>query len=85
METFRDFLNWYGKPIIGTQYSNAVLRLIRSAIPVSILYVGKLIIDEVVLLSKGGIADHTYLWKLVAAEFALAIISDALNRATDIS
>ena len=31
---------------------NAVLRLLRSAIPVSILYIGKLIIDEVVLLSK---------------------------------
>ena len=63
---------------------NAVLRLLRSAIPVSILYVGKLIIDEVVLLSKGATADHTYLWKLVAAEFALAIISDALSRATSL-
>lgn len=61
---------------------NAFLRLIRSAIPVTILYVGKLIIDEVVLLSKGTNTDHTYLWKLVAAEFALAIISDALTRAT---
>lgn len=61
---------------------NAFLRLIRSAIPVTILYVGKLIIDEVVLLSKGTNADHTYLWKLVAAEFLLAIISDALSRAT---
>src|SRR5258708_7940396 len=61
---------------------NAVLRLLRSAIPVSILYVGKLIIDEVVLLSKGTTTDHTYLWKLVAAEFALAIISDGLSRAT---
>jgi ATP-binding cassette, subfamily B, bacterial len=61
---------------------NAALRLFRSAIPVSILYVGKLIIDEVVLLSRGTATDHTYLWKLVAAEFALAIISDALARAT---
>src|SRR5664279_1941056 len=61
---------------------NAALRLLRSAIPVSILYIGKLIIDEVVLLSRGPAADHTYLWKLVAAEFALAIISDALARAT---
>ena len=61
---------------------NAVLRLIRSAIPVSILYVGKLIIDEVVLLSKHANTDHTYLWQLVAAEFALAVIADALARAT---
>lgn len=63
---------------------NGILRLLRSAIPVTILYVGKLIIDEVVLLSKGTAADHTYLWKLVAAEFALAIASDALSRATSL-
>lgn len=61
---------------------NAVLRLLRSAIPVTILYVGKLIIDEVLALSKSGSSDHTWLWELVAAEFALAIISDALSRAT---
>ncbi|MGN6193413.1 MAG: ABC transporter ATP-binding protein [Ginsengibacter sp.] len=61
---------------------NIVLRLIRSAIPVSILYVGKLIIDEVILLSKTHSSDLGYLWKLVLAEFALAIISDALSRAT---
>jgi len=60
---------------------NAVLRLLRSAVPVAILYVGKLIIDEVVHLSKTTDASHAFLWKLVAAEFALAIISDALSRA----
>src|SRR5437868_9997082 len=61
---------------------NALLRLVRSAIPVSILYVGKLIIDQVVALSKGTATDHSWLWQLVAAEFALAILSDALSRAT---
>jgi len=60
---------------------NAVLRLIRSALPVAILYVGKLIIDEVVALSRDHATDHTFLWQLVAAEFALAILSDALSRA----
>ncbi|MEP6725578.1 MAG: ABC transporter ATP-binding protein [Bacteroidota bacterium] len=60
---------------------NAILRLLRSAVPVAILYIGKLIIDEVVLLSKGHQADHSFLWKLVATEFALAIVSDALSRA----
>jgi ATP-binding cassette subfamily B protein len=61
---------------------NALLRIIKSAMPVAILYVGKLIIDEVVMLSKStSITDHTYLWELVAAEFALAIASDALSRA----
>lgn len=59
-----------------------LLRLIRSAIPVSILYIGKLIIDQVILLSRTHSADLSVLWKLVLAEFALAIISDALARAT---
>ena len=61
---------------------NAILRLLRSAIPVSMLYIGKLIIDEVVLLSKTEVADQSHLWTLVAAEFALAIVADALSRAT---
>ncbi|GAC1396123.1 MAG: ABC transporter ATP-binding protein [Sediminibacterium sp.] len=61
---------------------NASLRLIRSAIPLAILYTGKLIIDQVVLLSrdKSGL-PHDHLWQLVAIEFALAILSDGLNRA----
>jgi len=64
---------------------NAVLRLIRSAIPVSILYVGKLIIDEVVRLthSPAG-SSHTLLWELIAAEFLLAILADALGRITSL-
>jgi ATP-binding cassette, subfamily B, bacterial len=60
---------------------NGVLRLLRSAVPVAILYVGKLIIDEVVHLSKANNVNHDFLWKLVMAEFALAVISDALSRA----
>src|SRR5258706_2437066 len=61
---------------------NAILRLIRSAMPVAILYVGKLIIDEVVAISKSHTTDHIWLWQLVATEFALAILSDVLGRAT---
>ena len=63
---------------------NILLRLIRSTIPVSILYIGKLIIDEVIFLTQNHSADHSYLWKLVAVEFLLAIISDALVRATSL-
>jgi ATP-binding cassette subfamily B protein len=59
-----------------------ILRLLRSAIPVSILYVGKLIIDEIIHLSNANNPAHDHLWKLIAAEFALAIVSDALARAT---
>ena len=64
---------------------NIVLRLVRSMLPLSMLYIGKLIIDEVVLLTQvaGGL-PHTHLWQLIAAEFCLAIFSDALSRATSL-
>ncbi|MCW3091313.1 MAG: transporter ATP-binding protein [Ferruginibacter sp.] len=57
------------------------LRIIRSAIPLAILYVGKLIIDEVVILhaAKGSLSNDI-LWKWLVAEFALVILSDILNR-----
>src|SRR6478672_4839485 len=60
--------------------ATASIRLVRSAIPVSILYVGKLIIDQVIFLSRESNQPHTHLWELVAIEFALAIFSDALGR-----
>ncbi len=63
---------------------NGLLRIAKSAIPVAILYVGKLIIDQVVGLAmhKGitGDAGITRLWELVAGEFGLAIFSDILGR-----
>jgi len=62
--------------------ATALIRIVRSAIPVSVLYVGKLIIDQVVQLSRETNNDHTYLWELVAIEFALAILSDGLGRAS---
>lgn len=63
---------------------DALLRIVRTAIPVSILYVGKLIIDQVVHISRDANAPHVYLWQLVAVEFALAILSDGLGRATNL-
>lgn len=61
---------------------NAALRIVRSAIPVAILYIGKLIIDHVIVLSRNADTDFNYLWELVAIEFGLAILSDGLSRAT---
>jgi ATP-binding cassette subfamily B protein len=56
------------------------LRIFRSAMPIALLYIGKLIIDEVVLLnSKGG--SQQDLWQLVLLELVLAVVTDGLNRA----
>lgn len=73
-------LVWETNP--GMTILNCLLRLIRSALPLAMLYVGKLIIDYVILLSKVR-QEHllTHLWQLLAIEFALAILSDALSRA----
>jgi ATP-binding cassette, subfamily B, bacterial len=62
--------------------ANIVLRILRAALPVIMLYIGKLIIDEVITLTQTPAPhDLTPLWKLVVAEFGLAILSDALSRA----
>ena len=59
---------------------DASLRIVKSAMPVSILYIGKLIIDQVVMLVRGGTGSQHFLWQLVALEFALALASDGLSR-----
>ncbi len=59
---------------------NALLRLVKSAIPLSMLYVGKEIIDEVIRLAEAEGASQEYLWMLVAVELGLAVLSDLLNR-----
>ncbi len=58
---------------------NLLLRLVQSAVPLLMLYVGKEIIDEVIALI-GGEGDQTRLWLLVGLEFGLAIGSDLMNR-----
>ena len=71
------------------------LRLLRALLPVVMLFVGKLIIDEVIALAQtpgapqtvagwyaSGLVDRL-LW-LLAAEFALAVLSDVLGRAVSL-
>ena len=73
-------LVWQSSP--GMMLTNVILRFLKASLPFLLLYVGKLIIDQVVHLSRGGSSASTdFLWKLVVAEFALAILSDALGRA----
>ncbi len=76
-------LVWEAGP--GMMIINSVLRIVRAAIPVAILYTGKLIIDQVVALARNnGHPSHQHLWILVATEFGLAILSDSLSRAINL-
>src|SRR5712691_5717013 len=72
-------LIWATSP--GMIVANLLLRLARAAVPLTMLYIGKFIINEVVRLTQtGGERDLTYLWALVAAEFGTALLSDLLRR-----
>jgi ATP-binding cassette subfamily B protein len=86
-------LVWQTSPALTI--GQALLRIVRALLPVATLYVGKLIIDEVVLLVQAphpaddlrqwfqsGLADRI-LW-LLAIEFALAVLSDVLGRAVSL-
>ena len=57
------------------------LRLVRAFVPVSALWVGKLIIDAVVAL-RAGPNDLTPLWELVALELLVVVIGEILARAS---
>nr|MCU0327178.1 ABC transporter ATP-binding protein/permease [Spirosomataceae bacterium] len=65
-------------PLLTT--GNIFFRILRSAIPISILYIGKLIIDEVLHLTTDKSLNMSHLYWLIASEFGLMIISDLLSR-----
>jgi ATP-binding cassette subfamily B protein len=82
-------LVWQTSPSMA--FASLVLRLARALLPVVMLYLGKLIIDEAVLLVQAGVPptgwrdwwlggqlDH--LAFLLVAEFVLAVVSDVLGR-----
>ena len=60
--------------------SNILLRLFKAAIPLGQLYVGKLIIDEVIRLINAESKDFENLWWWLGFELGLAIFSEVFNR-----
>src|SRR5687768_12253260 len=82
-------LVWRTSPALTA--GDLALRLVRSVLPVAMLFVGKLIIDEVIALAQApthpdalrgwldaGLLDRLA-W-LVALELGLAVLSDVLGR-----
>ncbi len=59
---------------------NILLRVIKAAIPLLVLYVGKEIIDEIIRLIDAIDKDWDYLWLLLGLELGLAVFSDLINR-----
>ncbi|MBM1169367.1 ABC transporter ATP-binding protein [Microvirga arabica] len=86
-------LVWQASPALTA--ASLGLRLIRSVLPIMLLYIGKLIIDEVVaqtqLASPGwSLSDWIrsgrlhFLGELLVLELALAIVADLLGRASSL-
>ncbi|WP_452225637.1 ABC transporter ATP-binding protein [Lacinutrix chionoecetis] len=64
---------------------SAFCRLIGALLPVIILWIGKLIIDEIILQTKLEVSDYTQIWTYVAIEFALIVLSDLISRAISLT
>jgi ATP-binding cassette subfamily B protein len=64
----------------GLFIGNVFLRLLKSLIPITLLWVGKEIIDEVILQVDLDPSDLTRLYWLIGIELLLAILSDVFNR-----
>jgi ATP-binding cassette subfamily B protein len=80
---------WFTSPALTA--ASLVLRLTRALLPVATLYIGKLIIDDVVLLVQLPDRPHSLgewlaggrlnrLGLLLTAEFTLAVLADVLRR-----
>lgn len=66
-------------------YINIFLRLIVSAVPITQLWLGKLIIDEIILQVNASPQDFSQLWIYIAAELLTVVVSDLINRATGLT
>ncbi len=64
---------------------NAFSRLINAFTPVVILWVGKMIIDEIILQVSLTDKDFTQLWHYVLIELGVAILSDLLARVINLT
>ena len=85
------FLRLIWQTSAGLTVADLLSRLVRALLPVATLYVGKLIIDEVVRQAQaGGVPGSLGEWLasgrlghlgfLLAVEFGLAVLSDVLGR-----
>ena len=72
---------WASSPPMAL--ANLLLRLVKAGLPLAILYVGKLIVDEVVRLVNLGTlegVDLQSIWVYISLELGLVIFSDVLGR-----
>jgi ATP-binding cassette subfamily B protein len=71
-------LVWKTNP--GLFLTNMLLRLVNSVLPVLQLWIGKLLIDEVILQIDATDKDFDKIWLYLGLELGLAILSNLSNR-----
>ena len=71
-------LIWHTSPSLA--FWNAALRVVKAAVPLAMLYIGKEIIDAVLAILENPEASRSYLWLMVGLELGLALFNDLLNR-----
>ena len=64
---------------------SAICRLIAALLPVVILWIGKEIVDEILLQIELSNPDYTRLWTYVAVEFGLILLSELFGRAISLT
>lgn len=78
---FKEIWNTNKKLFLGS----AFCRLIGAVLPVIVLWIGKIIIDEIILQTKLEVTDLTQLWTYVGVEFGLIVLSDLVSRAIQLT
>ena len=63
---------------------NIICRLVKAVIPIVMLWVGKLIIDEIIA-QQGVQGDLSQLWLYIGIELGLAILSNLIGRTIDLT
>ncbi|MGB5982276.1 MAG: ABC transporter ATP-binding protein [Nonlabens sp.] len=74
---------WHASPKLFI--TNSFARILVAFSPVVLLWVGKLIIDEVILQISLEDQDLTQLWTYIGIELGVAITADLLNRAINLT
>ncbi|HEX3582714.1 MAG TPA: ABC transporter ATP-binding protein [Thermoanaerobaculia bacterium] len=81
LRSIRQFLRlaWQTHP--GYASATAILRILRACVPVAALWVAKLIIDTIIA-ARAGHGTYSRLWTLLAIEIAIAIVGEAMSKAS---
>ena len=74
---------WEAAPGLFTV--NLLSRLLNAASPILILWVGKLIIDEVIAQINLEVKDLNQLWWYVGIELGIIVLSDLIGRVTNLT